>query len=280
MKLGIINSAFEQAGVDTRTGLEHIARIGFDSVDIFTEAIGIEQAEIDLIRKTCGDHDLPIVSTVVVSAGLVDFNEPVRDFHVKRSQKFVDLGQELGSKNLLLVLGEYIWQREVIPPEAQWEWGVEGVRRIGEYAGERGLEIALELEPFRLSLLNSVPRMGQFIDDCGLENIKANIDISHLVLADTPPQDLELLRGKANHVHISDCDGKVHGDLPPGRGIVKFAPYLQAIKDLAFEGSISLELEYSPDPEKIVEWVEEAYQATDRLMDQVGLRDGPQSRAI
>ena len=49
-------------------------------------------------------------------------------------------------------------------------------------------------------------------------------------------------------MHISDCDGKVHGDLPPGRGVVKFSPYLQAIKDLDFDGSVSLELEYSPDP--------------------------------
>ena len=36
MKLGIIKSAFDQAGVDTKTGLEHIARIGFDTVDVFT----------------------------------------------------------------------------------------------------------------------------------------------------------------------------------------------------------------------------------------------------
>jgi len=273
MKLGIINSAFGQAGVDTKTGLEHIARLGFDSVDIFTEAMTIDQEEIDLIRKTCDDKNLPIVSTVVVSAGLVDFNDPVRDYHVERSNKFVDLGQTFGSKNLLLVLGEYIWQREVIPPEAQWEWGVEGVRKIGEYAGEKGMDIALELEPFRLSLLNSVPKMAQFIDDCATPNVKANIDVSHLVLADTPPSELELLKGKATHVHISDCDGKVHGDLPPGRGVVKFAPYLQAIKELDFDGAVSLELEYSPDPNKIVEWVEEAYNATDCLMQQVGLRN-------
>ena len=273
MKLGIINSAFGQAGVDTKTGLEHIARIGFDTVDIFTEAMTIDQDEIDLIRKTCDDNNLPIVSTVVVSAGLIDFNDPVRDYHVERSNRTVDLGETFGAKNLLLVLGEYIWQREVIPPEAQWEWGVEGVRKIGEYAGEHGMEIALELEPFRLSLLNSVPKMAQFVDDCAMPNVKANIDVSHLVLADSPPDDLELLRGKATHVHISDCDGKVHGDLPPGRGVVKFAPYLQAIKELEFEGSVSLELEYSPDPDKIVEWVEEAYNATDSLMQQVGLRN-------
>ena len=272
MKLGIINSAFAQAGVDTKTGLEHIARLGFDSVDIFSEPMDIEQSEIDLIKDICNKKNLPIVSVVVVAFGLVDFNEPVRQFHTQRIKKTVDLAKEFGGKNVLLVLGEYIWQREVIPPQAQWDWGVQHVKEIGEYAAESGIEIALELEPFRLSLLNSVPEMARFIDECGLPNVKANIDISHLVLADSSPEELNLLKGKAAHVHISDCNGMVHGDLPPGRGIVKFVPYLQAIKELDFDGSISLELEYSPDPSKIVEWVEEAYTATDNLMQQVGLR--------
>ena len=273
MKLGIINSAFDQAGVDTKTGLEHIARIGFDAVDIFTEAMTISDDEINLIKDTCQQNNLPITSTVVVSAGLIDFNDPVRDYHITRAKKFLDLAKTFDSKNLLLVLGEYIWQREVIPPEAQWDWGVEGVKQLGQYAGELGLEIALELEPFRLSLLNSIPEMVRFIDDCSMPNVKANIDVSHLVLADTSPAEVEKLKDKATHVHISDCDGKVHGDLPPGRGVVKFAPYLQAIKELNFDGTISIELEYSPDPSKIVEWVEEAYNSTNDLMQQVGLRD-------
>ena len=272
MKLGIINSAFAQAGVDTRTGLEHIARLGFDTVDIFPEAMTISQDEKNLIKDTCSKHNLPITSVVVVALGIVDFNDPVRHFHVERVKKFVDLAKEFEAKNVLLVLGEYLWQKEVIPPEAQWEWAVQHVKEIGEYAAASNIEIALELEPFRLSLLNSVPKMARFIDDCRLPNVKANIDISHLVLADSSPSELQLLKGKAAHVHISDCDGKVHGDLPPGRGVVKFAPYLQAIKELEFDGSVSLELEYSPDPSKIVEWVEEAYNSTNKLMQQVGLR--------
>jgi len=67
-------------------------------------------------------------------------------------------------------------------------------------------------------------------------------------------------------------DGKVHGDLPPGRGVVKFGPYLQAIKELKMDGVISIELEYSPDPRKIVEWVEEAYEGTAKLMEMAELR--------
>jgi sugar phosphate isomerase/epimerase len=64
----------------------------------------------------------------------------------------------------------------------------------------------------------------------------------------------------------------VHGDLPPGRGIVKFGPYLQAIKELDIDGVVSIELEYSPDTARIVEWVEEAYRETSRLMGLAGLR--------
>ena len=272
MKLGIINSAFGQAGVDTATGLQHIARIGFDTVDIFTEAMSIAPEEKRLVSDTCRKNNLPIVSLPVVAAGLIDFNEPVRAFHVQRCQAFVDLAAEWGAKNILLVLGEYIWQREVIPAAEQWRWAVESCRTLGDYAGQKKIDIALELEPFRLSLLNSVPAMERFVDECNHPHVRANIDVSHLVLADTSPKDLARLKGKAIHVHISDCDGKVHGDLPPGRGIIKFEPYLQAIKELDIKGTVSIELEYSPDPAHIVEWVEEAYRETARLMDLSGLR--------
>jgi len=74
-------------------------------------------------------------------------------------------------------------------------------------------------------------------------------------------------------VHLSDCDGKVHGDLPPGRGVVPFEPYLREIKALELgDRTISIELEYSPEPKRIVEWVEEAYRETAKRMQQVGLR--------
>lgn len=272
MKLGIINSAFAQAGVDTATGLRHIARIGFDSVDLFTEAMTISAEEKKIIARTCEQEKLPVISVVVVATGLVDFNDPVRDFHVARCKKFIDLAGEFGAKNVLLVLGEYLWQREVIPPAAQWNWALETCRILGDYADARKIDIALELEPFRLSLLNSVDEMVRFVTECNHPRVRANIDVSHLVLADASPLELVKLKGKAIHVHISDCDGKVHGDLPPGRGVVKFAPYLQAIKELAFDGTVSIELEYSPDPSRIVEWVEEAYRETDRLMRQTGLR--------
>ncbi len=273
MKLGLINSAWAQAGRDTAFGIRTTKEIGFDAIDIFADPLDTPEADRIAIRAECDRVGLPIVSVACVALGLIDFNPSVRRFHADRVQAYLDMARGLGAKNVLLVLGEYVWQKEVIPPAEQWAAGVGEVRALGEHAAGLGLEIALELEPFGLSLLNDVASMARFLDDVGHPAVKANLDISHLVLAGQPAELVGRLKGKVAHVHISDCDGKVHGDLPPGRGVVDFAPYLDAIRGLGLDGgTISIELEYSPEPDRIVEWVREAYTSTAALMKAAGLR--------
>jgi sugar phosphate isomerase/epimerase len=272
MKLGLINSAWAQAGRDTAYGIRMTREIGFDTIDIFTDPLDIDVRERRRIKAECDRAGLPIVSLCCVAVGLLDFNPSVQRFHLQRCRAYLDLAYEFEAKNLLLVLGEYIWERQVIPPAEQWQTAVRNVHELGQYAADLGLQIALELEPFKLSLVNNVDRMAAFLDDVEHPAVQANIDVSHLQLSGTRPEELRRLKGKAIHVHLSDCDGKVHGDLPPGRGVVDFAPYLREIKALGIDGAISIELEYSPEPERIVEWVREAYEATDRLLQDQGLR--------
>ena len=116
MKLGLINSAFAQANKGTKFGLELTKRIGFDSVDIFTDPLDIDARERKLIKSTCDKLKLPIKSICCVAVGLVDFNPSVQRFHLDRCREYLDFVYELEAKNLLLVLGEYIWERQVIPP--------------------------------------------------------------------------------------------------------------------------------------------------------------------
>lgn len=273
MKLGLISSAWLGSPVGTAEGIRLTKEIGFDTIDVFADPMDIDVRERRLIKDTLREVQLPVVSTVCCALGIADFNAPVRRFHVQRAKAYLDLAYELEGRNLLLVLGEYIWQQEVITPRDQWNWAVEHVQELGEHAARLGLEIALELEPFHLSLINDLPKMIRFLDDVAHPAVKANVDVSHLALAKTLPADVVKLAGRIAHVHFSDCDGVKHGDLPPGRGVVDFPPFLQGLKDACFAGTVSIELEYSPEPEKIVEWVREAYTATDRLMQAAGIRN-------
>ena len=273
MKLGLINSAWAQAGRETAWGIRKTKELGFDCIDIFTDPLSIDIRERQLIRRECNRLDLPIVSVCCVAVGLIDFNPSVRNFHLDRVKAYLDLCYEYEAENLLLVLGEYIWNREVIPPDEQWQLAVDACQELADYAAQLHLKIALELEPFPLSLLNSIDEMVRFIDEVNHPALRSNIDISHLLLANQRPEQLQKLKGKAIHVHISDCDGKVHGDLPPGMGVVDFPPYLQELKKLNIDGTVSIELEFSPDPDAIEQWVRQAYLSTSELLAQAGLRN-------
>jgi D-psicose/D-tagatose/L-ribulose 3-epimerase len=275
MKLGLINSAWAQANRDTVYGLTKTREIGFDTVDIFADPLDISIEERELISRTCKDLDLPIISVACVALGLIDFNPSVRRFHLERCKRYLEMTADFSGRNLLLVLGEYVWQREVIPPTDQWQFGVESLQALGEYAQKLGLEIVMEMEPFRESLLNDIPKMKRFLDDVSIKEVKSNLDISHLVLANQSAELLDCLKGQIGHIHISDCDGKVHGDLPPGRGVVDFKPYLKKIEELGLNQDdivMSIELEYSPEPDQIESWVTEAYFKTAELMRNAKLR--------
>ena len=273
MKLGLINTAWFGSPVGTAEGIRKTKEIGFETIDIYADPLDIDARERRLIREVCSEQGLPVTSVICVALGISDFNPPVRRFHIDRARKTLDLGYELEARNLLLVLGEYIWQKEVIQPRDQWAWAVDSTRALGEHAATLGLEIVIELEPFHLSLVNNLPEMIRFLDDVGHPAVRANLDISHLALSHTAAADVGKLRGRIGHAHLSDCDGKVHGDLPPGRGVVEFDPYLRALKETGFAGTVSIELEYSPEPDKIVDWVREAYRETDRMMRALEIRD-------
>jgi D-psicose/D-tagatose/L-ribulose 3-epimerase len=272
MKLGMINSIWLGSEYEGRRGLEKVKEIGFDAVDVLADPLDLDPAAYDALVQDVKAVGLEVPSVIVVAVGFSDFNPSIRRFHIERAKRHVDLGADVGAKIMVVALGEYIWQHEVIPPEAQWHWAVDTTRELGDYAAGKGLVLAMELEPFRYSLINTVNKLVKFIEDVDHQSVRANVDCSHLWLMDHDPQEILKLRGQIVHTHFSDCNGEIHQDLPPGRGNTPLRKYLAALADAGFDGVISLELEYAPHPDRIVEWATEAYEATATMMAELGVR--------
>ena len=172
---------------------------------------------------------------------------------------------------MCFVPGEYMFQRRLIPAEGEWKLVVDATQQVGRHAAERGLELAIELLPFEYAFIRTLDDMERFLDGVGLENVKATVDISHFWLMRIAPRALDRLKGRIAHVHVSDCDGLNHGDLPPGRGNTPFGEYLSAIRDTGFAGAASVELEFPPDSNQMRDWVAEAFGSTLREMKSVGV---------
>src|ERR1041384_846240 len=107
MKLGLINSAWAQAGKGTAYGIRMTKEIGFDSIDIFADPLDIDVEERLLIKRECDLAGLPIVSIACVAVGLIDFNPSVQRFHLERCREYLALAKDYEAKNVLLVIGEY-----------------------------------------------------------------------------------------------------------------------------------------------------------------------------
>jgi D-psicose/D-tagatose/L-ribulose 3-epimerase len=278
LELGMISSTWLGTKVGLEEGIRKAREIGFDSYDIFEDPLDIDDETRKLIKDTCEEVGLPIRSVVCVNFGLVDFNPSVERFAMDRARAYIDQGAYFGARNILLVIGEYFWDGEVFPNEAIWGSVVDRVRILGDYAQKKGLEVVIELEPFTQALVKDVDELARFVNEVNHPAVRANADISHLHLARASFEDVKKLEGIIGHIHLSDCDGERHGDLPAGRGVTPIKDYLKAIADTGYSGTVSIELEYSPDPDQIVGWVKEAYRETATIMSDLGVRDGAESR--
>ena len=272
LELGMISSTWLGTGVGVEEGIRKAKEIGFDTYDIFEDALDLSDKERADIKGWCDEVGLPIRSQLCVAFGLVDFNPAVQRFTLDRIKQNIDQGAFFGARNVLLVVGEYFWDGEVFPRPAIWDMAVDLVRQAGEYAASKGLEIALELEPFNEALLKDVHELVRFVDEVGVPAVLATADISHLHLSNASFEDVAVMQGKLGHIHLSDCDGKVHGDMPAGMGVTPIKEYLQAIVDTGYEGTVSIELEYAPEGTDIVPWAQRAYDGTAAIMREVGVR--------
>src|SRR5258708_21316179 len=114
MKLGLINSAWAQSGRETVWGIQKTRELGFDTIDIFADPLDLDVREKCRIKRECDRLGLPIASIACVPVGLVDFNPSVQRFSLERVKAYLDLAHEYEARNVLLLLGEYILNHEVI----------------------------------------------------------------------------------------------------------------------------------------------------------------------
>jgi D-psicose/D-tagatose/L-ribulose 3-epimerase len=273
-RLGLVDSAWFGSEWHGPPMFELTKEIGFDTVDLF---VGYEPAELgqqdrEELRRLIDAAGLDVWALLCTPLGLADFNDSVRRYHIDRANRVVDLAVELGSSNVMLCPGEYVFQQKLLPVDFEWGRLVDAVREIGKHAHDRNVVIAVELLPFEFAFVNSVDAMIRLLDSVEIDEVTAAIDISHFWLQRIDPAEIGGLKGRIGQVHIADCDGVRHGDLPAGMGNTPFVPYLRALAEAGYAGAASVELEFPPDPTRMREWVRAAHSGSVAALEEAGLR--------
>jgi sugar phosphate isomerase/epimerase len=124
------------------------------------------------------------------------------------------------------------------------------VRRICDYAAEKGITFALETgqEPAETLL--------HFLEDVGRPNLKLNFDPANLILYGTsePIAALQLVGKHVVSVHCKDGNwpdkdkpGALGTEMPLGEGSVGMGAFVDTLKEIGYTGALTIEREVSLD---------------------------------
>jgi sugar phosphate isomerase/epimerase len=141
---------------------------------------------------------------------------------------------ELGGKQVLICRGCGIHEPTMMPEQA-WVNMVSSLREYAQWCLDTGILIDLEVEPHVYFVVNSTAKMAKAIEDIGMSNVVANVDIGHLCILREGPDSLEKLKNRILHVHISETDTFKHTNSIIGTGVADFKAYIDKMLELGIE---------------------------------------------
>jgi sugar phosphate isomerase/epimerase len=105
----------------------------------------------------------------------------------------------------------------------------------------------LSIEPHPHRYLANTDGALRLLDDVNSPAMGINFDPSHTFpVGDFPNVSVYRLGKKVIHMHVSDNDGVTNVHWRPGMGKIDWVALFQSLKDVGYDGVISLELEDVP----------------------------------
>ena len=257
MKFAICNETYQ--GWSFEQTCQNIASTGYDAVEItpFTLADdprNLTETEAGRIGRIATEAGLEVVGLhwlLVKPDGLhlTTLNNAIRSETADFAKHLARLCAAMGGK--IMVWGSPK-QRNLAD---HWDYGhavdraVEVLRQVGEVCSEVGVTIAMEpLGPSETNFLNTAAETIRFIEKIDHPAIRLHLDVKAMSTEEKSiPQIIGESADHLAHFHANDPNKR-----GPGFGEVKFEPIADALREINYNGYVSVEVfDYSPDPETI-----------------------------
>ena len=145
-----------------------------------------------------------------------------------------DFQMELGGRQLLVCWGGGLYELGTTP-EQSWLYMLENVGRFADWCLDKDLLVGTELDPHVYFICNNTYKLAKAVEDIGLPNVYPNIDVGHLVITREEPEQLEKLKSRMLHVHLSETESFAHTNSILGTGAVPFRQYVDKCLELGIE---------------------------------------------
>jgi sugar phosphate isomerase/epimerase len=262
MKFGICSEIFYQGLTrpwELKDAMEFAANVGYDAIEIapftlrrnVTEISAEERQRVRSQAQAAGIAISGIHWVLVQTEGLhVTHPDPaIRERTARYFCDLVDFCGDLGGR--FIVVGSPK-QRDVLPgvtPEQAWEWATEVFRPSIKRAASRDVVLCFEpLAPSETNFVNTAAEAVRFVGQHNSPNFKIILDVKAMSSETKPiPQIIRESWPHFAYFHANDQNLK-----GPGFGQVDFKPIAEALREVGYDGYVSVEVfRFEEGPEAI-----------------------------
>lgn len=269
IKFGICNEIFE--GWDMKRAMSFAKEAGYDGIEIAPFTICNDVAQIPAekrreVRETAREVGIEIsgIHWVLVKTEGLHVTTPDAAVRGKTSDYFVELVNfcsDLGGKRIVVGSPKQRNLQEGVSYEQGWEWATEAFRPAIKRAEETGVVVCLEpLAPTETNFIQTAAEAVRFIDQFDSEGFRIILDVKAMSSEEKSiPEIIRAAAGKFAYFHANDANLK-----GPGFGDVDFKPIAAALKEVGYDGYVSVEVfKFDEGPEiiagKSIEYLKQVF---------------------
>lgn len=171
----------------------------------------------------------------------IESDPSYRKLRVDHTIDCIKLARKLGAKNISTEPGGPIMNNE-LSQDQSLKLFEDGINQVLNTAEKENVTILIEPEPDLL--IENSDQFIHFIKNFDSESVGLNLDIGHFFcVGEDPSKVIHKLSEYIRHVHLEDISAdRRHNHLILGEGAIDISSALKSLKDIGYDGFITVEL--------------------------------------
>lgn len=195
------------------------------------------------IFKLLNEKNLKVSSMLPAPGGGPGMNpssplKEEREFTINHYKEVIRLAHDWECPTVMWLAGWVVFGTH---QQEAWNRSLEGLIEVGKYAKELGVTMVVEPTPADSNLIETADDALLLAEQANLDNVKVMFDTFHALYRNEVSSDyVYRMKDKLHHIHIADSDR-----LPPGQGKCDYDAVLRALKDINYDGYLTMEVGFN-----------------------------------
>jgi protein FrlC len=228
--------------------IKRLARIGYDGIEIGAAAPHAFPAYLSKerrreLKQVLADNNIEVSAMLPAPGGGPGFNvaSPLAEERRAAIEQYKQVGElcaDLGGKTLLYVAG---WQIFGTSRQQAFAWSRDALAEIAPVVAGFGVTAAVEPTPTDSNLIETYDDAIELMEAVGAPNVKLMFDTIHVLYRNEVPTDYVYRMAKHLHyVHLAELNR-----LAPGQGRCDWVGLIAALKEIGYDGYLSMEIGFN-----------------------------------